>query len=146
MNWQRLKTQLAGEARDYLADFRDLRDSLRFAEGWLALGLLLISVVIVGAFFFLAIGFTPSPNSAVTSFIYSVGLRPCRDISNTTGVILFINLFVLLFLVTAVLGSVLSMMDRVKRGEPREPRELISTAALMIAVGIGGITYMAWIC
>lgn len=146
MSWKQLREQLAREAREYLTDLRDLRDSLRSIEGWIALGLLLASAVMLGIFAYKAMGFSPSPNAEVTSFIYRIGLRPCREISNTSGVILFIDLFVLLFLIAVTLGGVLNMISRVKRGEAREPRELITTATLMLAVGIGGITYMSAIC
>lgn len=146
MNWEKLKTQLASESLDYLADLRDLRDSLRSAEGWIALGLLLAALAMLGVFGFLAIGFSPSPNAEIVSFLYRVGLRPCREISNLTGVILFVDLFVLLFLTAVTLGSVLNMIGRVSRGQPREPGELITSAAMMLAVGLGGIFYMLWVC
>jgi hypothetical protein len=146
LNWRQLREQLASEAREYLTDLRDLRDSLRSIEGWIALGLLLASLVMLGIFAYMAMGFSPNPNAEITSFIYRIGLRPCRELSNTSGVILFIDLFVLLFLVAVTMGCVLNMIGRVKRGEAREPRELITTASLMLVVGIGGIIYMSVIC
>ncbi len=146
MNWEQFKIQLAREAREYSADLRDLIESLRSKEGWIVLGLLLASMVVVGIFLFLALGFSPSPNEETVSFLYRAGLRPCREISNTTGLILFLNLFVLLFLVVMSLGNVFNMIDRIRSGRPREARELITTAVMMLVVGIGGIIHMSMIC
>lgn len=146
MKWEQFTKQLALEIDDYLADLREFRESLRSAEGWIALILFLASMGLVGVFLFMSMGFTPNPNSEVSTFLFSVGLKPCRPMDNVTGVILFVNLFMLLFLVVINLGNVLNMIGRVKRGEPREPREIIISASLLLAVGIGGIIFMLINC
>jgi amino acid transporter len=145
MDWDRLGRQLGREARDYLADLRDIREGLRLVEGWIALGLVVVAVAITAAWAIVSLGFSP-PNEHVTRFIYKLGLRPCRPVDNVGGVIIFINLFLLLFLTLISLGNVVNLIGRVKRGLPREPRDLIVSTSLMLAVGIGGIIYMRQIC
>ena len=145
MNWEKFRIQLAREARDYLADLRDFRESLRYLEGWIALGLVLAAILMVVAWGFVTMGFNP-PNEHIGAILYKFGLRACRPISNFSGVIVILDTFLLVFLTTITLGSVINQMDRVKRGRPRSPRELIVFASLMMVVGIGGIGYMRWIC
>lgn len=140
-----LGKRLAREARDYLADLRDIRDELRRVEGWVALGLVVVALAITAAWAVVSLGFSP-PNEHVTRFIYKLGMRPCRPVDNLGGVIIFINLFLLLFLMVISLGNVVNLIGRVKRGLPREPRDLIISTSLMLAVGIGGIIYMRQIC
>jgi len=146
MNWEEFKKEIAVEAKSYLADLRDFKESLRSAEGWIALILLLAAVFIVGAFLFVSLGFSPNPNIHITSFLDSVGLRACRKMDNVSGVFLFVNLFLLLFLAVITLGNVLNLLGRVKRGEPRQPRDIIVSASLMLTVGSAGIAYMVWAC
>lgn len=145
MNWEKFRRQLASEARDYLADLRDIRDSLKYVEGWIALGLVAAAVLMVIAWGLVTLGFNPA-NEHVASFMYRLGLRSCRPISNFNGVIVIVDTLLLVFLTTTTLGSVINQMDRVKRGLPRNPRELIFYACLMLVVGVGGIIYMRWIC
>ena len=145
MNWEKLRSQLGREARDYLADLRDIRDGLRRIEGWIALGLVIVAAVMTTAWALVSLGFSP-PNEHVTRFIYKLGLRPCRPIDNVGGVIVFINLFLMLFLTLISLGNIINLIGRVKRGQPREPRDLIVSTSLMLAVGTGGIIYMRHIC
>ena len=59
---------------------------------------------------------------------------------------IFIDLFLLLFLTVVSLGNVFNMLRRVNRGLPREPRDLIISSSLMLAVGIGGIIFMLRAC
>lgn len=145
MNIEKLKRQLAHEVIGYLADFRAIRDELRSVEGWMALGLVVMAIVIGIAWAVVSLGFSP-PNEHVTRFINEMGLRVCRPVSNLEGVIIFINLFVLLFLTVISIGNVLIMISRVKRGWTREPRDLIISTALMATAGIGGIVFMLAIC
>ncbi len=145
MDSDKFKRQLAREVQEYLADLRALREDLRLAEGWIALALVVAAVAITVAWAIVSLGFSP-PNEHVTRFIYKLGLRPCRPVDNVGGVIIFINLFLMLFLTLISLGNVFNLIARVKRGQPREPRELIISTVLMLAVGIGGIIYMRQIC
>lgn len=46
MRRETLREQLRREAREYLADLRELRDDLKSAEGWIALALTVAAVVI----------------------------------------------------------------------------------------------------
>jgi putative copper export protein len=67
-------------------------------------------------------------------------------VDNFSGVVMFVDFIMLLFLTVVSLGNVLNMMRRVRQGEPREPRDLIVSTSLMLAVGIGGIIFMLWVC
>lgn len=145
MNWEQLKRQLAREAREYLADLRDIRDGLRSVEGWIALALVIAAVVMLAAWAVVSLGFSP-PNEHVTRFIYRLGMRPCRPIDNFGVIVIFINLFLLLFLTVISLGNVINQIARVKRGQPRQPRDLVISTSLMLATGIGGIIYMLQVC
>lgn len=145
MNLKNLRQQLAREAHEYLADLRDIRDGLRYLEGWIALGLVVVAILIVIEWALVTLGFNP-PNEHVSRFMYRFGMRSCRPISNFSGVIVIVDAMLLVFFTTLTLGSVINQMDRVKRGFERNPRELIVYAALMLLVGVGGIAYMRWIC
>jgi hypothetical protein len=145
MDIEKLKRQLAREALEYLADIRAIRDELRSAEGWMALGLIVLAVVITIAWAIVSLGFSP-PNEHVTRWINSLGLRLCKPVSNLQGVIIFVNLFVMLFLTVISIGNMLIMIGRMKRGWPKEPRDLIISTTLMVTVGIGGIIFMQVIC
>lgn len=145
MDWERLRKQLAREAREYLADLRDLRDSLKSAEGWIALALVIVAAFIAVAWVIVSLGFSP-PNDHVTAWIHRLGMRPCAPISNFAGVVIIVDMFLVLFLTVVTLGNVARMATRVRSGLPREPRDLIVSASLMIACGLGGIIYMLSIC
>lgn len=145
MDWDKLRQQLAREAHEYLADLRDIRDGLKSVEGWIALGLLVASVVMTGVWLIVSLGFNPA-NDHVLSFMYKFGLRSCRPITNFSGVVMFVDLVMVIFLSVISLGNVVNMMRRVKQGLPREPRDLIISSALMLVVGISGILFMLWIC
>lgn len=145
MDWDKLKLQLAREASEYLADLRDIREGLRSAEGWIALGLLVTAILIAAIWFIVSLRFNPA-NDHVSSFIASLGLRSCRPIDNFSGVIMFVDMIMMVFLTVISLGNVLNMMRQVKEGRPREPRDLIVSASLMLLVGIGGIVFMLWVC
>ena len=145
MDWENLKHQLAREAREYLADLRELRDDLKHLEGWIAFGLIIASVLMTAAWLIVSLGFNPA-NDHISSFLYRFGMRPCRPVDNFGGVFLFVNLVLVLFLAAISLGNVFNMMRRVSRGQPREPRDLIISTSLMLVVGISGIVYMLKIC
>lgn len=145
MNRERLKQRLVREASEYLADLRDIRADLKSIEGWIALGLLIASVLMMAAWLIVSMGFNPA-NDHVSSFMYKFGLHTCRPISNFSGVVMFIDLILVIFLSAISLGNVINMMKRASQGLPREPRDLIVSSVLMLIVGIGGIMFMLRIC
>jgi hypothetical protein len=145
VNWEKLKVQLAQEAHEYLADLREIRDDLKSAEGWIAFLLLAAAAVIGTVWFLLSLGFNPA-NDHVMSFMAKFGVRTCRPLDNFSGVVLFVDFVMLIFLTVVSLGNVLNMMRRVRQGLPREPRDLLISAALLLFVGVGGILFMLWAC
>lgn len=145
MKWKDFRRQIAAEARDYLAALRELRDNLRYLEGWITLALVVATLLMLVAWVFASLGFNP-PSDHVGQFMHRFGLWSCRPISNVNGVIVIVDAMLLVFLIALTLGSVLNQMDRVKKGQPRNPGELIFLTLLMLAVGVGGIVYMRWIC
>ena len=145
MDYEKLKQELAEEARQYLIDIHVLLQSLRTAEGWIVLGLVAASMVMTVIWGLVSLGFSP-PNEPVTRLIHALGLRVCKPIDNLSGVIIIIDLFVLLFLTAVSIGNALHVMERVGHGQPREPRDLIVSTSLMLVVGIGGIIFMTLIC
>jgi len=140
-----LGQQLAREAGEYLADLRALREELKTAEGWIALGLLVLAGLIAAAWAIVSLGYNP-PNDHILSMLYKFGLRPCKPIDNFSGVVIFVDLFLLMFLTVITLGNVFNMMKRVREGLPRDPRDLIISTSLMIVAGLGGIIFMIWSC
>jgi hypothetical protein len=145
MNWEKLKAQLAQEASEYLADLRELREDLKSAEGWIALALTIAAVLITGIWFVVSLGFNPA-NDHVMSFMAKLGMRTCRPIDNFSGVVMFVDFVMIIFLTVVSLGNVLNMMRRVRQGLPREPRDLVVSTSLMLVAGIGGIIFMLMIC
>lgn len=145
MRKETLGEQLRREAREYLADLRELRDGLKSAEGIIALVLVIVAALIAVAWMVVSLGFSP-PNDHVTAWIHRLGMRPCAPISNFSGVIIIVDMFLVLFLTVVTFGNVARMATRVRSGLPREPRDLIISASLMIACGLGGIIYMMSIC
>ncbi len=145
MNWEKLRRQLAEEADGYLADFRSIRDELKSAEGWFVLGLIVLAILIMAAWAIVSLGYSP-PNDHILSFLYKFGLRTCKPIDNFSGVVIFVDLFMLLFLTVISLGNMFNMVRRVREGQPREPRDLIISISLMILTGVGGIVFMLWAC
>lgn len=145
MSQETLGQRLVREIHEYLADLREMRDDLKSAEGWYALALVVLAGLITVAWAIVSLGYNP-PNDHILSLLYKFGLRPCRPVDNLGGAVIFIDLFMLLFLTVISLGNALNMMKRVKQGLPRAPRDLIVSASLMIAVGLGGILYMLRTC
>lgn len=145
MNWNKLKQQLAREAHEYLADLRHIRQDLKSVDGWIAFGLIVLVALMAIAWVIVSLGFNPA-NDEISRFMYRYRLHTCRPIDNFGGVILFIDLIILIFLTVISLGNVVNMMKRANRKLPREPRDLIISASLMLVVGIGGIIFMLRIC
>jgi hypothetical protein len=145
MRKETLGEQLAREAQEYLADLRALREELKTAEGWFVLGLIVLAVLISAAWAIVSLGYNP-PNDHILSMLYKFGLRPCKPIDNFSGVVIFVDLFMLLFLTVISLGNMFNMVRRVREGRPREPRDLIISISLMILTGIGGIVFMLVTC
>ncbi len=145
MRKETLGEQLAREAREYLADLSALREDLKTAEGWIAFALLILAGLITSAWAIVSLGYNP-PNDHILSMLYKLGLRPCKPINNFSGVVIFVDLFLLLFLTVISLGNVFNMMKRVREGLPREPRDLIISTSLMSVAGLGGIFFMLWTC
>jgi hypothetical protein len=140
-----LGQRLARELDEYLVDLRELRADLKSIEGWIALGLMILAILMTAGWVFVSLGFNPD-NEHVSALMYKFGLHACRPLSNFNGVILFIDFFLVLFMSVITLGNVFNMMQRVSHGYPREPRDLIISAALMLASGLGGIIFMLQIC
>lgn len=145
MDWGRLKQRLTREAREYLTDLRELREDLQSREGWIALALVFAAVLMAAAWVLVSLGFNP-PNDTIIATLRRLSMHTCRPIDNFSGVIVFVNMILLIFLTAVTMGNIVRMLARVKRGWPREPRDLIISAGLMLAVGLGGIIYMRWIC
>jgi hypothetical protein len=80
------------------------------------------------------------------SFMAKLGMRTCRPIDNFSGVVMFVDFVMIIFLTVVSLGNVLNMMRRVRQGLPREPRDLVVSTSLMLVAGIGGIIFMLMIC
>ena len=145
MDIAKLRQQLHRELLEYLADLREIRDDLKSAEGWITFGLLIAAVAIGVIWALVSLGFNP-PNDHITSLLYRLGMRPCRPVTNFSGVVIFIDMILMMFLTVVTLGNAFNMMRRVRQGQRREPRDLIVSTLLMMAAGIGGIIFMIRVC
>lgn len=145
MNWDDLQRQLAREARDYLADLREIIESLRYVEGWIALGLVFAVIAMTVFWFITSLGFNPT-NEHISRLLVTFGQYPCAPVSNVAGAVIFIDLGMLILLAAMTLGSMFGLLNRIRQGLPREPRELIVLSSLMLVVGIGGIIFMRSVC
>lgn len=145
MSKETLGQRLAREAREYLADLRELAEDLKSAEGWIAVALLVFAVLMTAAWAVVSLGFNP-PNEHIVSLTRQLGMRTCRPQENFNVAVMFIDLVLMLFLLAVSLGNVIAMMKRVREGRPREPRDLIISTTLLLFVGIGGILFMLAVC
>ena len=144
-DWERIKRQLAREAREYMADLRDIRNGLRQVEGWIALGVVTAAILIGITWAYLSLGFNPL-NEHNGWFMRKLGVRVCKPVTNVQGVIIIIDLLLMMFMSVITLGNAIQIIMRVNRGKPREPRDLIISASIMLVAGIGGAIFMKVIC
>jgi cytochrome bd-type quinol oxidase subunit 1 len=139
---EKLGQQLRNEWRDYMADFRDIIDALRHVEGWVTLGLVLGVIAVIAVWFITGLGFDQV--TLVGSFRLSG--RTCNPVNNVNGVLLFIDAFMMFFLGIMAIGEMLLLLDRVRKGDPSQPRQVAILAISMLVVGVFGIVYMRAIC
>ncbi len=142
LDLEKLGRQLRREWRDYLADFRDIVEALRHVEGWITLGLIFGVLIVIALWFNTGLGFDQV--TLVGSFRLSG--RTCNPVSNVAGVLLFIDAFMMFFLGIMAIGEMLLLLDRVRKGQAPQPRQVALLAIGMLVVGIAGIAYMRAIC
>lgn len=145
MDWQGIKRQLAWEVREYLADLRTIREDLKNVEGWIGFLLFLTALLMTAAWLVVSLGFSPG-NAYVTSLLHRLGLHSCRPVDNFSGIVIFVDFVMLIFLTVISLGNSINMLRRVRRKQPRNPRDLIISTSLMLITGVGGIVYMIRVC
>ena len=144
MNWERLQQRLAQEAREYLADLRNFAEALKRVEGWVTLGLVLAVIFMLVVWFITGLGFDRL-NMAIAALGQSHG-RICRQLSDFSALIIVIDALVMILLAVLALGEMMRLLDRVRQGLARRPRQVAMPAALMLMVGIAGIIFMRSIC
>lgn len=144
MDLETLRQRLAQEAREYLADLRNLRRALTHIEGWVTLALVLAVIVMMVVWFITGLGFDRL-NMVISALGQSRG-KICRPLSDFAAMVIIIDAVALAMLAILALGEMMRLLDRVREGLPREPRKVALPAALMLAVGIAGIIYMRYIC
>jgi hypothetical protein len=142
MDWDRFREQLRREAREYLADIRDIIEALHRAEGWIALGLVIAAVVVVNTWFITGLGFSPIPSTTGGSGLW----RTCSPITNRNALILGLDAVVMLLLAVFAVGEMMAVLSRMRQGRPAEPRLVAGLAAGMLVFGIAGIVFMRMIC
>lgn len=144
MDGKRLRQRLRHEAHEYLSDLRHFRDSLRRAEGWFTLGLVLAVVFMLVVWFINGLGFDRL-NYAVSALGQSRG-RICKSLGDFDAMVIVIDAVVMCMLAILALGEMMRLLDRVRLRLPKEPRRVAVPAAMMLAVGTAGIIYMRFIC
>jgi hypothetical protein len=144
MDLDQLQRRLAQEAREYLADLRNMAEALKRAEGWVTLGLVLAVIFMLVVWFITGLGFDRL-NLAISALGQSHG-RMCRPLDDFQAMIIIIDAVTMVLLAVLALGEMMRLLDRVRSGLPKEPRRVAFPAASMLAVGTAGIIYMRSIC
>ena len=144
MDWDTLQRRLAQEAREYLADLRNFREALKRTEGWITLALVLAVIFMMVVWFITALGFDRL-NMVISALGQSHG-KICRPLTDFSAMVIVIDAVTLAMLTVLALGEMMRLLDRVRQGLARQPRLVAVPAALMLAVGTGGIIYMRAIC
>ncbi|MDO8932323.1 MAG: hypothetical protein Q7U97_08020 [Rhodocyclaceae bacterium] len=144
MDWEKLQKRLAQEAYEYLADLRNMAQALKRAEGWFTLGLVLAVIFMLVVWFITGLGFDRL-NLAINALGQSHG-RICRPLGEFSAMVIVINAVTMSMLAVLALGEMMRLLDRVRRGLPKQPRSVALPAALMLAVGTAGIVFMRYIC
>lgn len=144
MRRETLGRRLRREAYEYMADLRNFAEALKRAEGWFTLGLLLMVLFMMAVWFITGLGFDRL-NQVVSELGQPRG-RMCRTVGDIDALILILNAMLLFMLAILSLGEMMRLLDRARRGQPKEPRKVAAPAALMLVVGVAGIAYMRYIC
>jgi len=144
MDWDKLQRRLAQEAHEYLADLRHFAEALKRIEGWVTLGLVLGVLFMLVVWFITALGFDRL-NMAIAALGQSHG-RICRPIGDFSALVIAIDALVMTLLALLALGEMMRLLDRIRLGLPKKPRQVAVPAALMLLVGTAGIIYMRIIC
>jgi hypothetical protein len=139
-----LAQRLAREASEYLDDLRDLFASLRSAEGLVAMVLILIVLGLTVAWFVLGLGFDRLMSAASSLGVWRP--RTCRDVSDIHGLALIMGGVIFFLLSALAIGEMMRFIDRVRRGQPGQPRSVLIPALVMLGFGIVGLTMMSIWC
>jgi hypothetical protein len=143
MDLKRLRRRLAWELSEYLADFRNLWDELKSTEGWTALALTAVVIVLAAAWFIFGLGF-----DRLLSVAKSWGVwRPatCRDISDAHGLFVVLDGIAFMMVALLALGEMMLLVDRRRRHLPAKPLSVLIPTAAMLVLGLSGIFAMrAW--
>ncbi|HEX8964268.1 MAG TPA: hypothetical protein VF801_14790 [Rhodocyclaceae bacterium] len=139
-----LRQRLRREAYEYLADLRTFANALKRAEGWFTLALLLAVLFMVAVWFITGLGFDRL--SQAVSELGAPRGRVCRPVQDFDALVMILNAMLMFLLAIVSLGEMMRLLDRVQKGQPREPRKVAGPAALMLVVGVAGIAYMRYIC
>jgi formate hydrogenlyase subunit 3/multisubunit Na+/H+ antiporter MnhD subunit len=139
-----LRERLRREAREYLADLRQFADALRRVEGWVTLGLLVLVGIISIEWFITGLGFDRLNPIAGTFGVWRP--RLCRPMDDIPALIVIIDATAMVLLSVMTLGEMMRLLDRVRQGLPKRPREVALPAVAMLIVSVAGIVYMRFIC
>ena len=143
MNLKRLRKRLAWELSEYLADFRSLWEELRSTEGWTAMVLIAVVIVLAATWFFFGLGFDRLLSVATTWGVW----RPanCRDISDPHGLFIVLDGIAFMMVALLALGEMMLLVDRRRRHLPAKPSSVLIPTAAMLVLGLSGIFAMrAW--
>ncbi len=139
-----LGEQLRREAHEYMADLRAFAESLKRAEGWFTLGLILAVIFMLVVWFITGLGFDRL-NDAVSG-LGAPRSRVCRTLNDFDAMILVIDAIALVLLSVMSVGEMMRLLNRMQSGLPKEPRQVAVPAFAMLIVGTAGIVYMRYIC
>jgi hypothetical protein len=139
-----LGERLRREAYEYLADLRTFAEALKRAEGWFTLALILAVLFMVAVWFVTGLGFDRLSQAA--SALGAPRGKACKPVQDFDALVMILNAMLMFLLAIVSLGEMMLLLDRVHKGQAREPRKVAGPAALMLVVGIAGIAYMRYVC
>ena len=139
-----LRQRFDRELHEYLADFRNLRDELKSTEGWTALILIAVILVLAGTWFFYGLGFDRLLSVATSWNVW----RPanCRDISDFRGLFLVLDGFFFMLVAVYATGEMMLLIDRRRRKRLPKPSSVLIPAMAMLVSGLAGIVAMRVWC
>lgn len=144
MDLKQLKKRLAWELSEYLADFRSLLEELKSTEGWTAMVLVAVIIILTVAWFIVGLGFDRLLSIAATWGVW----RPayCRDISDAHGLFVVLDGVAFILVALLALGEMMLLVDRRRQHLAAKPSKVLIPTLAMLVLGLSGIFAMRYWC
>lgn len=118
--------------------------ALKRREGQVAFALLLLTLVVSAALFFVVLGFDRL--SDVTGTRSTMRPFQCRTPDNLQSMFIVVGGVVFTLLAVLTVGEAMLYFDRKRRGLPGRARAMLGPAAVMLGVAVLGLVGMRFWC